>query len=340
MIPQEIYHLKEILDSFLGKSKKDLDETYQLQYPCIRCVANKGNGEKRKYNLEINLKANVYNSWCCAHDNEMHGSITKLIKIFGNEELLTDYRNTVYSLRQSKLFELSFSKEDFNVDKNIAVNDEVKLPSSYIKLENNGKYIPKRVMEYLSRRNISWDIIEKFKIGYTEWDETDKNVSNRIIIPSFNKFDELDYWTGRDFSNYPNKQKYFNPRVERKNLLFNEGMVNWDADITLVEGPFDHIVVPNSIPLLGKMLRHDFKLYQQLLLKCNSNINIFLDDDAYDDVVKIYSLLNHGNLYNRIRYIPLNENGLDPSKIYELWGKKGIVHYLRQATKINEIKLV
>ena len=33
MIPQEIYKLKSILDSFLGDSKKDLDDSFQLQYP-------------------------------------------------------------------------------------------------------------------------------------------------------------------------------------------------------------------------------------------------------------------------------------------------------------------
>ena len=92
------------------------------------------------------------------------------------------------------------------------------------------------------------------KIGYTTYDTTQKQVSSRIIIPSFNEYGELNYWTGR-FTKLKHRQKYYNPIIERKDIIFNEEHIQWDADITLVEGPFDHIVVPNSIPLLGKALK-------------------------------------------------------------------------------------
>ena len=121
-------------------------------------------------------------------------------------------------------------------------------------------------------------------------------------------------------------------------IIFNEEKIQWDADMTLVEGPFDHIVVPNSIPLLGKSLKMDFTLYQELITRANSHINIFLDSDASEDVKKIYKLLNHGKLYNKIRWIPVN-NDLDPSKIFELYGYKGIVNHLKCAEKISEIFL-
>ena len=35
----------------------------------------------------------------------------------------------------------------------------------------------------------------------------------------------------------------------------------------------------------------------------------------------------------------LNDKDLDPSKIYELYGKNGIIQFLRSATKIDEIYL-
>ena len=76
---------------------------------------------------------------------------------------------------------------------------------------------------------------------------------------------KLNYWTGRDFLGYDKRQKYFTPQVERKDIIFNEEKIQWDADVTLVEGPFDHIVVPNSIPLLGKVLKTDFKIYQEII---------------------------------------------------------------------------
>ena len=85
-------------------------------------------------------------------------------------------------------------------------------------------------------------------------------------------------------------------------------------------------------------MKTDFKLYQELISKSNANINIFLDNDAAEDVKKIYKALNHNRLYNKIRWIPVG-NDLDPSKIFELYGYKGIVEHLRKAEKINEIYL-
>ena len=134
------------------------------------------------------------------------------------------------------------------------------------------------------------------------------------------------------------RQKYFNPQVERKSIIFNEEKIQWDADITLVEGPFDHIVVPNSIPLLGKSLKQDFKLYQKLITKANANINIFLDNDCPDDIKKIYNLLNHNRLYNKIRIIDTNI-GKDPSDVYKEYGYKGIVNCLKHAVKIPDYQL-
>lgn len=338
MIPQEIYRLYNILCSFLGDSKKELDETYQLQFACPRCIEENGECERHKYNLEVSLSKQIFNCWKCSsvHD-EMHGSILKLIKLYGNDSILKEYKEAIYSLRQSKLYEMKFDKSEFNIDYTIVEKDEVKLPNNYKKFNKNG-YNPKKALDYLFNRNIKWDIIENFDIGYTTYDENNKQLSSRIIIPSYNEFGELNYWTGRDFTDFKGRQKYFNPIVERKDIIFNEEKVQWDADITLVEGPFDHIVVPNSIPLLGKSLKMDFKLFSEIYKKANAKINIFLDADAYNDVLKLYRLLNHDRLYGKIRFIPV-DNNLDPSLIYELQGKKGIVNYLKKASKINEIYL-
>ena len=338
MIPQEIYKLKSILDSFLGDSKKDLDDSFQLQYPCPKCREDNGEKENRKFNLEISLSKQLFNCWKCSsiHD-EMHGSIIKLIKLYGNETILREYKETIYSLRQSKLYEVSFDKNDFNIDTTVFERETVKLPSNFKKF-NREAYNASKAIDYLTNRGIDWDIIDFYNIGYTMYDENNKQVSSRIIIPSFNKFGELNYWTGRDYLGFDKRQKYYNPQIERKDIIFNEEKIQWDADITLVEGPFDHIVVPNSIPLLGKVLKTDFKLYQELISKSNANINIFLDSDAVEDVKKIYKVLNHNRLYNKIRWIPTSDD-LDPSKIFELYGYKGIVEHLRKAEKINEIFL-
>lgn len=335
----ELDRIYNILASFLGEAKNGFDgQNMQLQFGCPRCIENKGEQEARKFNLEINLTIQRFHCWSCSSDGEnMSGSILKLIKLYGNDELLKDYKDAINSFRESNLYKLKFSDDEFNIDTKAVEADDLKLPSSF-RLLKHDKYAPKRLMEYLNNRGIGWDIIEKHNIGYTEYDKDSFMPSYRVYIPSYDKFGDLNYWTGRDYLNRDNVVKYFNPKIERKGIIFNEQKVQWDADITLVEGPFDHIVVPNSIPLLGKVLNKEFKLYWDIINKANANINIMLDGDAYDAAKAIYKELNHGDLYNRIRLIPMHKD-LDPSEVYKLYGYKGIVECLKSATKIDEVYL-
>lgn len=338
MIPDEIFKMKSILDSFLGNSKNDLTESCQLEYPCPMCIEKYGKEEIHKYNCSVSLRLQCFNCWKCSDEGEhMSGSILKLIKLYGNEQLLNDYKEAIKSFRESNLYKLKFSDDEFNIDTKAIDDEELRLPSSF-RLLKQDKYIPKRVMQYLNSRGIGWDIIEKYNIGYSEYDKDSFMPSYRVYIPSYDKFGELNYWTGRDYLNRRNVVKYFNPKVERKGVIFNEGKIQWDADITLVEGPFDHIVVPNSIPLLGKALNKEFKLYWELIKNSNANINLWLDDDAFDSIKAIYKELNHGDLYNRIRIIT-SKNGKDPSEIYQKYGYKGIVECLKSAEKIDEAYL-
>lgn len=338
MIPQEIHRMYNILRSFLGDSKGGLDETYQLQFACPCCVEKYGNTELHKKNLEVNLRLQKMNCWRCSSEGEeMHGSIPKLIRKYGNETLLKEYKEAVKSLRESSLYKLSFSDDDFNLNDKTLIDDELALPASFKSISEQS-FVPKAVTDYLASRNVGKDIIEEYKIGYSEWDKENPRASYRIYIPSYDKFGEINYWTGRDYLG-KSKQKYYNPKTERKDIIFNEDKICWDADVTLVEGPFDHIVVPNSIPLLGKSLNEDFKLYWEILQRTNSNVNIFLDADAFSTVKKLYQELNHGKLYNRIRYIPVTDD-LDPSKIHELWGNKGVIEFLRRAKKLNSHELI
>lgn len=328
--------LIDILSSFLGDYKQTSD--VQLQFNCPQCALEKGVDSDGKHNLEVNIALNKFNCWSCGETSNMHGSIFKLISKFGNESLLNEYKKELISIKSANLYNLPFLDKVNNENDLYFFNNDLSLPYGFKQLKNN-KYIPKRVKNYLKSRNIDDSIINFYNLGYTLYNEVEKSTSSRIIIPSFDEFGELNYWVGRDYTSLPKRMKYMNPHIDKKNIIFNEGKIQWDADITLVEGPFDSIVVPNSIPLLGKILRPDFKLYQSLFEKTNANINIFLDGDAYENAKVLYKTLNIGKLYGRIRYIPLNVD-LDPSKIHELYGKIGIVNHIRNAVQIEEYKLL
>lgn len=340
---QELEKLYNILTVFLGEAKNGFDEnTYQYQFPCPRCIDRDGFMEARKYNLEVNIQKQVFQCWkCSSMEDDMKGSITKLIRMYGNEKLLSEYKEIIRSIRDSELYKLHFNDSDFNIDTSIIEKEDLKFPSSFKFFKKDGKN-NYGALKYLENRGIGWDIIERYKIGFTEREEENKKGSFRIIIPSYNALGELNYWVGRDYlpksEKFTTRLKYDNPKVEKKTIIFNEEKLNWDADITIVEGPFDHIVVPNSVPLLGKALNQEYKLYWDLITKANANVNIFLDADAFNTVKELYKMLNHGRLYGKVRYI-LVEDDKDPSSLYEKGGYKKIVEHIRNAQQIEEVYL-
>lgn len=336
----EINRIYDVLASFLGEAKNGFDGVnMQLQFPCPKCIEREGEGEASKYNLEVNLQKQLFLCWKCSSmdSSEMHGSIIKLIRMYGNGEILARYNEAVKSFRESELYKLHFSDDDFNITKSMKACKEMVLPSSYRPFEE-GKYYPKQAMDYLVKRNIGWDIIKEYNIGFISYDKNYR-YAQRIIIPSYDSYGQINYWTGRDYTLNKKRQRYYNPNVDRKSIIFDEDKLQWDADITLVEGPFDHIVVPNSVPLLGKALTPEYKLYKMILKKAKGKINIFLDGDAFETVKKIYKELNHGELYGRIRYIPVSQE-LDPSEIYEKWGRKGIIEHLSKSAQITNRQLL
>ena len=83
----------------------------------------------------------------------------------------------------------------------------------------------------------------------------------------------------------------------------------------------------------------EFKEYaEQIVKNAKANVNIWLDNDIKDNGKEIYSILNHGELYNKIKFIN-TDLGKDPSEIYQIYGYKGIVNCLQNAKKIPDCEL-
>lgn len=337
MFIPELQHIYSILSSFLGEAKNGFDgKNLQLQFPCPHCIETKGEQEKLKYNLEVNLQKGVFQCWSCQSDSEeMYGTITKLIKKYGNGKLLKDYVDTITSFRSSDIYKLHFNDNDFKINNETEVKKVIDFPNTFIPLLPN-TIIPKDVSAYLKSRGLNWDIINRFNLGYTRFcsDKKQYRWSFRIVLPSYDAYSELNYCVGRDYTG-KSKNKYYNAKTDKKAIIFNEEKIQWDADITLVEGPFDHIVVPNSIPLLGKHLDKSYKIYQELFQKANANINIWLDKDAFEDAQAIYHLLNQGRLKDKIRIIYDDKLDKDASEIYQKYGNKGIMSTLQLSKQLN-----
>jgi hypothetical protein len=313
--------LINILESFLGEPRKHNEDTGQVAFDCPACSAEKGMSEgDGKGNLEINYNIGVFKCWVCQDTNHMHGPILKLLKKYGTPKILRDY------LLVKPDADSIIVKEHVTVD--------VKLPESYKKLATCTKkdYKSEEALKYLYGRGITDKIIKEFDIGYT----TKGDFYNRIIIPSYDSEGKLNYFIARWFSSEYTKLKYINPTAEKQEIVFNEGRINWDATIYLVEGVTDHIVTPNSIPLLGKFISP--MLLDLLYNKASGLIVIVLDEDAYEDAKILYRQLNFGDLRGRIKICNPPEN-YDPSKIYEKMGNRGIVLLLKKSKFLLESEL-
>lgn len=315
--------ISDILKQFLGEPAEHNESSGQMSFDCPACAEDKGlaNGcGDGKHKLALNYKKNIYQCWVCKFENNMHGSVPNLIKRYGNNKILKEYQ----IIRPTDL-DPNYQTKEIKVDLKLPIGYKKISESNYNDL-NYGK-----AYRYLRDRGITDTMIKEYDIGFT----VTGKYHNRIIIPSYDESGDLNYFISRAWDKWK-KPKYLNPDVEKQLFIYNEFSLNWDGTIYLVEGVFDHIVIPNSIPLLGKTM-YD-RLKSLLLKKAKSNVVILLDDDAKDDAVRIYKELNVGSLYDRVKLCTPPAD-TDPSLIFEREGNRGIIKLLRGSEKIPESKL-
>jgi hypothetical protein len=312
-----------ILIDVLGKPKKRNESKQQFAFDCPTCSAEKGKDDgDGKGNLEVNLAEGVYHCWACGEINGTKGGLKKLFRKFATKDQVRKLKMVGYNL------------DDFKSKlKDVNVIEDLTLPKNFISFEegNPKSILYKQAWNYLTKqRKLSKEIINKFKMGFVSGGQYD----SRVVIPSYDINNELNYWATRTYVNA--RPKYLNPDSDKEQIIFNECCLNWDSDIYLVEGPFDHLVVHNSIPILGKKISD--KLMHSLFHKTSANVIILLDSDAWFDSKKHYSKLNVGKLFNRIKVIKMKE-GYDIAKIQEDFGRQGVIDVMKSAYKLKESEL-
>lgn len=327
-------HQYNILKLFLDESKQGgyQNGVEQYQFCCPFCAEENGGKPDGKYNLEVNFLLGKCHCWKC----DMKGNIIRMIKKYGGIALGSEYLEDVKMVLSSQMYYLQRYEELVK----LVNNEEIKLPKTYTPIGNLNELHNGKLKTFLENRHISQEIIDKFHIGYTKWEDEEKNIRSRIIIPSYDSNGNLTYWTGRDFTGYDGRQKYLNVKADRKKIIFNEGFIEWDGDIVLVEGIIDSLVYPNCIPLMGKQLYSDSRLYDMLVKRSNANIIICLDSDTdISETKRIYRLLNKGRLKGRIRYIRMDKYK-DFGEIFERDGKQGLMNTLANQKQFTEFELL
>jgi DNA primase len=270
-----------------GKQTSDFEVTYV-------CPFHKAVNNVTKKKFGINLDTAEYNCFACGESGKSFKTLFKKLKVSSNlyKELyviIGEHFKPIYK-------------------RNVKGKELLKLPDEFLSMAvpvNSILY--KHAFKYIRNRNITRDDILRYNIGYCE----EGKYKNRVIIPSYDKDGNLNFFTGRDILNV-SSLKYLTPDWSKDFIGF-ELYINWSEPITLVESPFNAITIRNnSIPLFGKIVSHSLK--EAILENDVKHINICLDNDAEKDSYKIYNeLKNLTNGETKIRFVKLTDK--DPNEI-------------------------
>ncbi len=200
------------------------------------------------------------------------GYVTKEIR-----EILQDYDETSIKVEES-------------------IEKVLRLPPSYNALwrPNHHSYEYKNALRYVKQRGLRVVDIFRYHVGY---DESGK-FKDRLIIPSYDKDNKLNYFTTRRY--YDGGVKYYNPPMS-KNVVIFENLINWNLPIVLVEGMFDAIAVRrNAIPLMGKVMSP--LLQRRIIENRPPHVYVMLDSDANKESHEIEYYLKNINI--NVSHVP------------------------------------
>jgi len=282
-----------IIENIFGEVQ-GINMSEQVQINCPHCQEIEGLSEPDgKFNLEINTARRQFRCWKC-EEPQFSGSLGRLIRTFGSS---ADYE--IY-----KSYAGSFDDYEFEEDEK--EYPAVKLPSETIFFSqmDTGNLEHFEAYNYLVLdRKITRDIILKYRLGFCTTGKYEK----RIIIPSYDANGEVNYFVGRTYDpKWEKKKKYDNPKSDKDKIIFNEGLVNWDSTVYLVEGAFEMLSFPvNTIPMLGKTL--STTLYMKLK-EMKPDVVVLLDPDAYKSSIELYYKLHtlYVDCEERVRIVKLS----------------------------------
>jgi hypothetical protein len=303
---------KEIVLTFLEKvfdePKKKREGLVEYEF---NCISKKCSNDIDKYNLNYNVDKQMFNCWKCGYK----GHISKLLKNHGSKD--------DYEILSSVIKDI---KKEIKIEEISDIKKEVSFPDSFQYLDKAPNSFHKQnALNYLEKRGIGTVEIKKYRLGFT----TEGKYRFRIVVPSFDKNGNLNYFDARSF--YPNiKPSYMKPDasiVKKSEIIFNEQSVSFNVPIFLVEGVFDMFPIYNSIPLLGKKIN---SVLLNKIIKNKTPVVLCLDEDAASDVLYIYYILNGFNI--DVYWCPIKS---DLAEVFEIYGKSGIVETLSKIKKID-----
>lgn len=229
--------------------------------------------EHSKKKFSVNIQKNAAKCWVCDWSTP---NLTRIVKRLGSYSQIQEWNEICGIVEINDYSKIFLSQENLEEDKEITTC----LPQEFQSLCNKDNSLTSiAAKRYLKERGLSQQDILFWKIGYAVSGE----YSGRVIVPSFNSIGKVNYYVGRTYED--NWKKYLNPDL-KKDIIFNELYLDWDNDVTIVEGIFDAIKAKNAIPLLGSTLRENSKIFKHIV-KEDPAVYLALDPDAEKKAEKL-----------------------------------------------------
>lgn len=287
-----------LLHSVLGKSKPSTKGNHAFHCPFCK---------HHKPKLEIDPKTGFYHCWTCQPETKGRNLVSLLKKLQASPDQISEMRS-YFPDGKGEINEKTYAK--------------VQLPKEFIPLaKSSTKLTYRQAKAYLLSRGLTEEDFLKYNIGYCE---TGK-YANSVIIPSYDKSGNINYFISRSFQKDP-ARKYNAPSCNKNELIGFEYFINWKVPVVLCEGIFDAMALKrNAIPLFGKSIPK--ALMKKLVESDVKTVYLALDNDALKEALK-YSV----DLINQGKDVYLIElDGKDPSEL----GFENITKHLHHAQQLT-----
>jgi DNA primase len=243
----------------------------------------------RKPKLAVNLTTQRWQSWI-----DMNAKGRSIFALFKRLQVPQNYFAELSKIvKLPKTMKLADTEEQY-----------VALPYEFRRLtETHKDFSYTKAMNYLKSRGMESYDIERYDIGYC----ADGDYGGRIIVPSYDADNKLNYFLARDFTGNA-YLKYKNPPVSKDVVVF-ENQIDFSEPLVLCEGVFDAIAIRrNAIALLGKNIPS--KLKMKMIENKVSEVYVVLDQDAMKNAIAISETLLSENI--NVRFVKMgNKDAAD-----------------------------
>ena len=237
----------------------------------------------------VNIVKNAFHCWHCGAKGR------SLITLFKRLDVSPSQLKELRTLLSDDQIN-NYVEEDTNTDLHLPIGFKpLWIPTKSIHYLN--------AIKYLKNRGIAGYDIIRYQMGYAMGGPYD----SRIIIPSYDSNNKLNYFLARSF--YESGLKYKNPPVS-KNVIVFENQINWKMPLVLCEGAFDAIAIRrNAVPLLGKFVPK--KLLKTMIKNQVKEVYVALDNDAILEAREIEQSLSQYGI--NVKLVNLDKK--DPSEL-------------------------